>query len=310
MNSHESQLHRLGKECFADAEGKTITLPSAPSPRFEPPRKFSIKRVQAEYTLPVGQRGRRPDIILTDNDGIKVVVEVSNKNHKGRHYFDDMDFGGFSLILKLDVSKWRDDKELRPDFSSSSMLQDVIDQCEWLSAGKARPIGWVERKLPCRTYTDEKTYEDLKRLAEEGVGEEDLKYEHIQDLGAADAMMTCFFLWRDTTPLPEYTILKLDDERFQAAQFSIEPTDFYPFYIAFASLPVYRRTMHAPGDTCPASCKPVARHAQPHRMGQVFKHWADEPRIQWKQAVDDIFMKVAPGVEPIYEKRKLQEYSE
>ena len=307
MGIEESQLHLLGKEVFADAAGKTIKLPPAPSPRFTPPRKFRIKRVQTEHPLPVGIGGRRPDIILTDDDGIKIVVEVSNAYRKSRRYFDDMDLGGFSQILELDVSKWRDNKELRPDFSSRSMLQDMIDQCKWLSAGKARPISWVKQELPYCTYTDEKTQEDLKRLQAQGIREDQLKQGHLRYLGATPASMTCYFLWRDDDSLPNYTILKLDDERFQAAQFSIEPIQRgLPIIAQWETLPVYATTIHSPGETCPESCKPVVKYGRPHREGQVFKHWEGKPRRRWEQAVKDIFAKVAPGVTPIYDKTKLQ----
>ena len=306
MQIRESQLHLLGKEVFADAAGKTIKLPPAQSPRFTPPRKFHIKRVQTEYPLPVGIGGRRPDIILTDNDGIKLVVEISNAYHKGRRYFDDMDFGGFSLILELDVSKWRENKNLRPDFSSRSMLQDMIDQCKWLSAGKPRPIGWVKQELPYCIYTDEKTQEDLKRLQAQGIGEDQIEHEHLRYLGATDAKMTCFFLWRDETPLPGYTILKMDDGRFLAAQFSIEPRRGFPIIAYWETLPVYKTIIHSAGDTCPESCQPVEKYGRRHREGQVFKHWVGKPRGRWEQAVDDIFKKVAPGVEPIYMKGNLQ----
>lgn len=307
MQIKESHLHLLGKEVFADAAGKTINLPPAQSPRFTPPRKFRIKRVQTEYPLPVGIGGRRPDIILTDDDGIKIVVEISNAYHKGRRYFDDMDFGGFSLILELDVSKWRENKSLRPDFSSRSMLQDMIDQCKWLSAGKPRPIRWVEQELPYCIYTEEKTREDLKQLEAQGVGEDQLNYEHLRKLGATPAIMTCFFLWRDNAPLPGYTILKVGDGRFLAAQFSIEPKRRdLPIIDYWETLPVYTRTFHSPGESCPKSCQPLGKYGHRHREGQVFKHWEGKPRMQWKQAVDDIFAKVAPDVTPIYDKPKLQ----
>ncbi len=282
-------------------------MPPAESPRFTPPRKFRIKKVQTEYPLPVGIGGRRPDVILTDDDGIKIVVEVSNAYHKGRRYFDDMDFGGFSLILELDVSKWRENKDLRPDFSSRSMLQDMIDQCKWLSAGKPRPIGWVEQELPYCNYTDEKTREDLRRLEEQGIGKDQLKYEHLRRLGATPDSMTCFFLWRDNAPLPNYTILKLDDERFQAAQFSIEPKRRdLPIVAYWETLPTYATTAHSPGETCPKSCNPVVEYGRAHREGQVFKHWEGKPHARWEQAVEDIFAKVAPGVTPIFDKAKLQ----
>ena len=214
--------------------------------------------------------------------------------------------GGFSLILELDVSKWRENKELRPDFSSRSMLQDMIDQCKWLSAGKPRPIGWVEQGLPYCIYTDEKTQEDLKRLQAQGIGEDQLKHEHLRYLGATPGNMTCFFLWRDDAPLPKYTILKLDDECFQASQFSIEPKRGLPIIAHWETLPVYATTIHSPGETCPESCQSAVKYSHPHREGQVFKHWEGKSRKRWEQAVDDIFERVAPGVKPIFTKGKLQ----
>ena len=308
MEIKESQLHLLGKEVFADAAGKTIKLPPAPSPRFTPPRKFRIKKVQTEYPLPVGRGGRRPDIILTDDDGIKIVVEVSNAYHKGKRYFDDMDFGGFSLILELDVSKWRDNKELRPDFSSRSMLQDMIDQCKWLSAGKARPIGWVEQELPYCIYTDEKTQEDLKRLEAQGIGEDQLKQEHLRYLGATNASMTCFFLWRDDASLAEIYDSKvgrrvLSKQRNLALSQNGEACPLSPNGKPYLCI---TRPVHFPGNTCPESCEPIVKHGHPHREGQVFKQWEGSPRGRWEQAVDDIFERVAPGVKPIFTKGKLQ----
>ena len=87
----ESELHAFGKMVFEDAEGKTIRLPMAQSPRFNPPLEHRIKRVEFEKSLPyVGHNGRRPDVVLTSTEGVKIIVEVNYANGKGVDYGLDL----------------------------------------------------------------------------------------------------------------------------------------------------------------------------------------------------------------------------
>ena len=139
----ESQLHQFGKMCFEDAAGKTIRLPDPISPMFDPPKTFFIKRVEFEKPIPfAGHTGRQPDVLLTDEHGHKLVVEITNSNSKGDHYLQDMIAVGMSLVLELDVSKWRKQPSLIPDFTQGSPLKTVINQTKWLSCGQPREMEW------------------------------------------------------------------------------------------------------------------------------------------------------------------------
>ena len=139
----ESQLHEFGKACFEDATGKTVALPGTVNPRFDSPKTFHIKRVEFEKPIPyAGYNGRRPDVVLTNEHGHKLVVEVKNTCGKGFSYCTDMDVVGMSLVLGLDVGRWETERALRPDFSQGSPLQTVVNQTEWLIPGKPQSMEW------------------------------------------------------------------------------------------------------------------------------------------------------------------------
>ena len=139
----ESQLHQFGKMCFEDAEGKTIKLPKSTSPMFVPPDSFAIKRVEFEKAVPfAGHNGRQPDILLTDEQGRKLIVEIAYSNTKGESYIHDMNTVGMSLALELDVGKWKKNPALMPDFTKGLPLQDVVNQTTWLSCGRPSEMEW------------------------------------------------------------------------------------------------------------------------------------------------------------------------
>jgi len=139
----ESQLHQFGKMCFEDAEGKTIKLPKSPSPIFVPPETFVIRKVEFEKAVPfAGHAGRKPDILLTDEHGRKLIVEIAYSNAKGESYIHDMNTVGMSLALELDVRKWKNNPALMPDFTRGYPLQNVVNQTTWLSCGKASEMEW------------------------------------------------------------------------------------------------------------------------------------------------------------------------
>ena len=139
----EGQLHQFGKICFEDAVGKTIRLPAPVSPLFNPPKTFRINRVEFEKPLPfAGYAGRRPDVVLTDEKGRKLIVEIKSSNGKEEPYLQDMNAIRMSLVLELDVSRWRKQPSLRPDFLSESPLQSVIDQTTWLLCGPPKEMEW------------------------------------------------------------------------------------------------------------------------------------------------------------------------
>ena len=94
MRVEESELHLLGKAVFEDAEGKKICLPPHPSPRYNPPLEHTVKKVEFEKELPyVGYYGRRADVVLTTDDGLRIVVEVKNTHGKGAIYVSDLGGG-------------------------------------------------------------------------------------------------------------------------------------------------------------------------------------------------------------------------
>ena len=129
--------------CFEDAEGKTIKLPKSDSPMFDPPSAFAIKRVEFEKSVPfAGFSGRQPDVLLTDENGRKLIVEITYSNTKGENYLHDMGMVGMSLALELDVGKWKNNLSMMPDFTQGSPLQSVVNQTKWLSPGLAREMEW------------------------------------------------------------------------------------------------------------------------------------------------------------------------
>ena len=139
----ESQLHQFGKMCFEDAEGKTIKLPKSPSPMFIPPEIFAISKVEFEKAVPfAGRTGRQPDILLTDQHGRKLIVEIAYSNNKGESYIHDMTTVGMSLALELDVGKWKKNPALMPDFTKGLPLQRVVNQTTWLSCGRPSEMEW------------------------------------------------------------------------------------------------------------------------------------------------------------------------
>ncbi len=139
----ESQLHHFGKMCFEDSEGKTIKLPRSISPMFDPPRTFSIIKVEFEKPVPfAGYSGRQPDVLLTDENGRKLIVEIAYSNSKGENYVHDMSAVGMSMALELDVGKWKKNPALMPDFTQGTPLQSVVNQTKWLSCGQARKMEW------------------------------------------------------------------------------------------------------------------------------------------------------------------------
>ena len=143
MTNRESQLHQFGKMCFQDAQGKIIQLPASVSPLFDPPKTFHVSRVDFEQPIPhAGYTGRRPDVVLTNPAGHKLIVEIKATNGKGADYQADMHNVGMSLALQVDVSKWDSQRELRPDFTQGNPLQTVVNQSIWLSAGVPRTMEW------------------------------------------------------------------------------------------------------------------------------------------------------------------------
>ena len=143
MTNRESQLHQFGKMCFQDAQGKTIRLPVPVSPLFDPPKTFHISRVDFEQPIPhAGYAGRRPDVVLTNPAGHKLIVEIKATNGKGADYQADITNVGMSLALQVDVSKWDSKRELRPDFTQGDPLQTVVNQSIWLSSGVPRTMEW------------------------------------------------------------------------------------------------------------------------------------------------------------------------
>ena len=152
MTNRESQLHQFGKMCFQDAQGKVIRLPVPVSPLFDPPKTFHISRVDFEQPIPhAGYTGRRPDVVLTNPEGHKLIVEIKVTNGKGADYQADMHNVGMSLALQVDVSKWDSQRELRPDFTQGDPLQTVVNQSIWLSSGVPRTMEWRPYALALMT---------------------------------------------------------------------------------------------------------------------------------------------------------------
>ncbi len=142
-SQHEGDLHLFGKMCFEMAAGKRITLPKPDSPRFDPPKEFAVQAVEFEKAISwAGHRGRRPDVVLTNEMGHRLIVEIKDSSSKSVTYGNDMSAVGLSLVLELDVSRWRDRQDLRPDFTQGDPLQFVVDQTKWIACGRPSVMEW------------------------------------------------------------------------------------------------------------------------------------------------------------------------
>ena len=81
----ESELHILGKAVFEDAEGKDIQLPAPPSPRFNPPLRHTVKKVEWERgTLKkcVNSQAVYP---LSEQDGLEAQERRYTAHEEGKH---------------------------------------------------------------------------------------------------------------------------------------------------------------------------------------------------------------------------------
>ena len=270
----ESELHILGKAVFEDAEGEKICLPSSPSPMFNPRLEHTVKKVEFEKELPyVGHNGRRADVVLTSADGVRIIVEVKYTNGKGIGYGFDLARGGHWLAVELDVARWKENETLVPDFSSPTMLQDVLNQVVWLSPGKPGLMEWRPYTQLCHRY------------------EHDVPADRDEASRAAAARwwpillstVTVHLGWyeehgwelcRNGSGLREYRIRQPDDGGFQA----------FHSHFGRGSPPVYSR-----------------RHKDRILEGQEQEDiWAGPMRTSWRDAVKDLFCHRAPKAEPIF----------
>ena len=273
----ESELHILGKSVFEDAEGKDIQLPAGPpSPRFNPPLRHTVKKVEWEKELPyAGHNGRRADVVLTSVQGIKVIVEVKYSNGKGMNYGFDVNDAGHWLVVQLDVARWKEDKCLMPDFSSPNMLQDVLNQVVWLSPGKPCSMEWRPYKDIWHRYEH-----DVPPDRDAASREAAARWLPIQ-LSTVTVHLGWYEehgweLHQNGGALREYRIRQPDGGGFQAFHNHFDRGSLGP--------PVYSR----------------------HHKNRILEGmeqediWAGPVRTSWKDAVKDLFGYRAPGVEPLF----------
>ena len=177
--------------------------------------KHTVKKVEFEKELPyVGHNGRRADVVLTSADGVKIIVEVKYSKGKGIDYGLDLARGGHWLAVELDVARWKEDETLLPDFSSPMMLQSVLGQVAWLSAGKPCPMEW-------RPYTEiwHKYEHDVPADRDAASREEAARWPI--PLSTVDVHLGWYEehgweLCRDGMGLQEYRIRQPDGDGFQA----------------------------------------------------------------------------------------------
>ncbi len=143
---NESELHQKGKECFRYSEGMTIRLPDNCDPRFDPPKTFTISKVQIEQPLPrVKRRAEvRPDVTLTNPSGQTLLVEVTKTNSKTRRYTQQINSAGVFLALDLNVDNWEKGFAPEPqlDQDRAQFTQMALDQTTWLVPGLPGHMEW------------------------------------------------------------------------------------------------------------------------------------------------------------------------
>ena len=339
QNGYESELHLFGKMVFESAEGQTIELPPSPHPRFTPPGQFAIQRVEMEKGIPwAGYNGRKPDIILTDPDGRKLIVEITNASAKSANYCGDMERAGFWLAVELDVRAWKGHVEKRPDFSSGSMLQDIARQFKWLAPGRpAQLMEWEEYRM---------AYEVYDKDAWLAWGRESMEV-NLASYGRAEYMdwWSCKMIprgvsspWAAAVQSPECpkACLALGPQLTMTAGTYNQPGPSnagWPFYIGQEvetgwvlhrdGVPLLKyRVRSMPGGCYQGAWSGV--YSEPNIFGPPFfddkwdqvletgdtslfrfegervehRVWPIRPR--WKQAVEDIFADLVPGARPTY----------
>ena len=269
----ESELHILGKSVFEDAAGKDIQLPAPPSPRFNPPLRHTVKKVEWEKELPyAGHNGRRADVVLTSDKGIKVIVEVKYSNGKGINYGFDLARAGHWLAVELNVARWAGDECLMPDFSSPTMLQDVLNQVVWLSLGKPCSMEW-------RPYTEIWH-----------------RYEHDVPADRDEASRAAAEKWPGSTvtvhlgPYEEHGWELHQNER-ELKEYRIRQPDDGGF-----------QAFHSHGGRGSLVPNPKSRHHEGRYLadGEQEDIWAGAVRTSWPDAVRDLFGYRAPRAEPIF----------
>lgn len=134
----ESPGTKLIKQAFEGLTG-SIKLPPTPSPYYNPPTHFKVKTVEFEKAIPgIGKGGRVPDILLTDVEGRKLVVELYNTNPKTDDWTQDVASVGL-LAVEVDVYN------LKPDFRATYVerVSEILRNARWLNPGSPADLKWA-----------------------------------------------------------------------------------------------------------------------------------------------------------------------
>lgn len=314
-NIHGGQIHELAKVCFEDSVGKVLNLPRSVTPRFDPPRQFHVSRVEFERPIPfAGYNGRRPDVVLTSEDGLKLLIEIKNTNGKSAQYGWDMSDAGFWLVLELDVSNWKSHPELRPDFSSAEMLQQVMDQTYWLSAGKPRSIEWRSYTLRYRDYVPHGEYSDESLFEESQVQDFVSIPEGCKFLtwNAKEEVIWMLTATDDNEIFQEYTIRELNSNQYQAMQWDIwEPPFEHRGFMSFLPPAVeypggfdktdFKRSAYWDRRMFPEGwIESDSLEVKPYGL---IENWLGKILNNWNVAVEDSFRQASPEASPIYDRQ-------
>ena len=276
----ESQLHEYGKMLFEDAAGQTLRLPQCESPRFCPPEAFSVARVEFEKGIPwAGYAGRQPDIVLTSTFGTKLVIEIKNSSGKDSNYISAMEQAGFTLILELDVSTWRNYPELRPNFSEPAWLSNVMVQARWLSPGKAFHCEWEQYREGHHVYDTAMPSEEFERRCIEASSNGD---PISISLGPVDRrpdylgwqIENGWVLCRGGKRLEDFCVREIGGTEFQAVDHG--------------------------GKLGPPAGSFMRFEKYPGMMPDLWMGPLRTAPTEWRLAVDDVFSHVAPNAKSIY----------
>lgn len=140
----ETAEHIMGKDLLTMLEGQEIFLPARPGILYNTPKSWKVQKVLLEWPLAaVGKGGRQPDVVLVDDKGRMLAVEIANTNSKrgNQPYWNDLRQWGL-LTIEVDVKAGlkRDPPMLSMALPGAQLLRNAG---KWIYPGEPGKLIWL-----------------------------------------------------------------------------------------------------------------------------------------------------------------------